>query len=100
LEEAGLAVTVAVDGLEGDRPPQDTACDVIIVGPLPPRGGDPRLVRRWRSQGLRTPVLLLTAGGSGTAPEGDDSLSVPCGLDELLSRVRALARGSEFPKPA
>ena len=66
------------------------------VGPRPPRADYGRLVRHWRGQGVRTPVLVLTAGSSATAEE---CLSVPFGLDELLARVRALARGG-VPQPA
>jgi DNA-binding response OmpR family regulator len=97
LEEEGLAVSVAPAGTGADPAATGAACDVIILGPLPPRADDGRLVRRWRSQGLRVPVLVLTSGGHCAA---DDYLSVPFGLEELLSRVQALARPAGVPQPA
>jgi DNA-binding response OmpR family regulator len=97
LREEGLAVSVAPGRAEADGTALPSACDIIILGPRPPRADDGRLIRRWRSQGLRTPVLVLTSGGGCTA---DDFLSVPFGLDELLSRIRVLARGADFPQPA
>jgi DNA-binding response OmpR family regulator len=104
LEEEGLAVTVAPGRAEVDGAELKSACDVIILGPRPPRADDGRLIRRWRGQGLRTPILVLTAGGRGAAdepgPGGDGCLSVPFGLEELLSRVRALAQGADVPQPA
>jgi two-component system OmpR family response regulator len=103
LEEEGLAVTVAPGRAEADGAALKSACDVIILGPRSPRADDGRLIRQWRGQGLRTPVLVLTAGGRGSAndpgPGGDDCLSVPFGLEDLLCRVRALARGAEAPQP-
>jgi DNA-binding response OmpR family regulator len=97
LEEEGFVVSIAADGTAGDCPALAAACDVILLGPLPPRAEGGRFVRRWQNEGLRTPVLVLTAGGSGTAEE---CLSVPFPLEELLCRVRALARRPEVSQPA
>lgn len=60
------------------------------------------LVRRWRRQGLATPVLILTARDSledrvtGLDLGADDYLIKPCQLPELAARLRALIRRSRF----
>jgi two-component system OmpR family response regulator len=56
------------------------------------------LLRRWRSAGLTTPVLILTARGSwhervlGIDGGADDYLAKPFQIEEVLARLRALIR--------
>jgi len=59
--------------------------------------------RRWRRQGGRTPILILTArAGLGDRVTGldagaDDYLAKPFDIEELLARLRALARRPPSP---
>ncbi|HEY2805879.1 MAG TPA: response regulator transcription factor [Gemmatimonadales bacterium] len=59
--------------------------------------------RRWRQRGGRTPVLMLTArAGLGDRVTGldagaDDYLGKPFAIEELMARLRALARRPPSP---
>jgi DNA-binding response OmpR family regulator len=98
LEEEGFAVDVAYDGQEGDFKARGASYDVIILDMMLPKEDGLSLLQRWRRDGLKTHVLVLTARGGiedkvrGLDSGADDYLTKPFELEELLARLRALIR--------
>jgi DNA-binding response OmpR family regulator len=98
LEEEGFAVDVAHDGEEGDYKARTAEYDVIILDLMLPKVDGLALLQRWRREGVKTHVLVLTARGNledkvrGLDLGADDYLTKPFELDELLARLRALIR--------
>jgi DNA-binding response OmpR family regulator len=72
--------------------------DVLVIDIMIPRLNGLELVRELRGQGIRTPVLLLTARDGvddrvkGLDVGADDYLVKPFAFPELLARIRALLR--------
>ena len=65
-----------------------------------------QVLERLRSEGVKTPIMMLTAKGqkedriTGFNAGADDYLPKPFDPDELLSRVRAMLRRSEAYRPS
>ncbi len=98
LEEEGFAVDLAPDGNEGDFKARSAEYDVIILDLMLPGIDGLTLLQRWRHDGLKAHVLVLTARGGiedkvrGLDLGADDYLTKPFELEELLARLRALIR--------
>jgi two-component system OmpR family response regulator len=98
LGEAGHTVDHVADGREGLFRAAGEAYDVIVLDRMLPRVDGLTIVRTLRASGVKTPVLLLTALGGiddrveGLEAGGDDYLTKPFAVAELLARVNALTR--------
>jgi len=98
LEEERHAVHVADDGAEGLRLSRTYAFDVIILDVMLPGLNGFEVARRLRKTNTRTPILMLTARDAvGDVVKGlnvgaDDYLTKPFAFEELLARLRAVAR--------
>jgi two-component system, OmpR family, response regulator len=105
LEEEDFAIDVAIDGTEGLFKIGDIGYDAAIVDLMLPRLDGWSLIEAARGQGVRTPVLILTARDlvedrvRGLNLGADDYLSKPFALAELIARVRAMIRRS-YGSPA
>jgi two-component system OmpR family response regulator len=98
LRESGHAADVAGDGETGLHMGREGPYDVMIVDRMLPRRDGLSVVQALREEGIRTPVLILSALGEvddrvkGLRAGGDDYLTKPYAYSELLARVEALAR--------
>jgi len=99
LEEEGHAVEVAGDGAAAiERATDGAPWDLVILDVMLPKGDGFHVLKEVRRQGLRMPVLMLTARDAvgdkvtGLDLGADDYLSKPFAFEEFLARVRALLR--------
>jgi DNA-binding response OmpR family regulator len=103
LEEAGYEVEVAPNARTAEQLAIGRQFDILIVDlGLPDRDGI-SLILQLRDLGMRAPVLILSARRSvddrvrGLEQGGDDYLTKPFALAELLARLRnLLKRNSPF----
>ena len=75
--------------------------DLIMLDVGLPDGDGVLLCRQWRDEGVQTPILFLTAKNeeldvvSGLDAGGNDYVTKPFRMQELLSRIRALLRRNQ-----
>src|ERR1051326_619182 len=98
FEYEGYDVLVARDGREGlDRALADHP-DLILLDIMLPKMSGLDVCRQLRSNGVDTPVIMLTARGQeidkviGLEMGADDYVTKPFSIKELLARVRAQLR--------
>lgn len=98
LSSAGFRVEAATDGEKAWFLGGTENYDLIVLDLGLPRLDGLSVLKRWRAEGVTSPVLILTARGSwkerveGIDAGADDYLPKPFRMEELLARARALVR--------
>ncbi|MDR1213163.1 MAG: response regulator transcription factor [Propionibacteriaceae bacterium] len=105
LQYVGYQVTTANDGLEALAKLSNLRADAVIMDVMMPRLNGLEATRMLRESGNDVPILVLTARDAvndrvdGLDAGGDDYMTKPFSLDELLARLRALTRRSHPAEP-
>ena len=100
LRYAGFEVATASDGKQALALADTFRPDLLVLDVMMPGLDGFGVVRRLREAGRHTPVLFLTARDaaedkvSGLTLGGDDYVTKPFSLDEVLARIRAVLRRS------
>jgi two-component system, OmpR family, response regulator len=103
LRFVGFDVDTAPGGFEALQKATSFLPDLVILDVMMPRLDGFEVCRRLRADGDETPVIFLTARHSGAdkvsgfTGGGDDYLTKPFSLDELLARVRAVLKRTRAP---
>lgn len=98
LREEGFAVDAALSSNEAEEFVALNDYDLVILDVMIPGQSGFALCKKWRSNGMRTPILFLTARDDfqdrirGLDLGGDDYMVKPFNFEEMLARVRALIR--------
>lgn len=98
LKKQRYSVDTAYDGEDGEDKAATGIYDLVILDRMLPKKDGIDILKYIRSQGIKTPVLFLTAKDTienrveGLDAGADDYLVKPFFNEELLARVRALSR--------
>jgi two-component system alkaline phosphatase synthesis response regulator PhoP len=102
LEAEGYATDVANDGAEGLEKIRANNYDLVLLDVMMPKLNGLEVCETIRRDGVTTPVLFLTVKSDaadrirGLEAGGDDYLAKPFHLKELLLRVAAILRRSDW----
>ena len=100
LRFAGFEVVAARDGQQALRLAREFRPDLMVLDVMMPGIDGFEVVRRLTLEGRRCPVLFLTARDAtadkitGLTVGGDDYVTKPFSLDEVIARIRAVLRRS------
>jgi two-component system, OmpR family, response regulator len=103
LRLAGFEVATATGGLEALQAVQRHRPDLVVLDVMLPDLDGFDVARRLRSGNTRTPVLFLTARDAthdkvtGLTLGGDDYVTKPFSLEEVIARIRAVCRRGHPP---
>ena len=103
LKQSGYAVDHSADGERALGLAQAVAYDAVVVDLMLPKLDGLSLIQHLRAEGVRSPMLILSAKASvddrvrGLQAGGDDYLTKPFAFSELLARIQALIRRATQP---
>jgi two-component system, OmpR family, response regulator len=102
LKFVGFDVRTASGGQEALTLARDWKPDLLVLDVMMPDVDGFEVTRRLRSEGRHVPVLFLTARDSvedkvtGLTIGGDDYVTKPFSLEEIVARVRAMLRRNQL----
>lgn len=98
LRDAGYAVDVSADGIEGLYLGEEFPVDLAIIDLGLPQLSGLEVIRKLRKRGRDFPILVLTARSewqdkvAGLEAGADDYVTKPFHMEELMARINALMR--------
>ncbi|HEX4173266.1 MAG TPA: response regulator transcription factor [Acetobacteraceae bacterium] len=104
LGDRGYLLDRASDGTDGLQRARTGGWDVLVVDRMLPGLDGLSVIEALRDEGVRTPVLVLSALNAvndrvrGLRAGGDDYLAKPFSLSELAARLEALLRRPAEPR--
>ena len=105
LERNHFTVDAVHNGFDAYEYASTGVYDAVILDVMMPKMDGIQVLERLRQEGVKTPIMMLTAKGqkedriTGFNAGADDYLPKPFDPDELLSRLRAILRRSEAYQP-
>ncbi len=106
LKLAGFETITAADAMMAQTLLRNTKPDLLVVDINMPMMDGFEFIERIRGNGDNTPALMLSARGDraditrGLTLGADDYVTKPFGLEELVLRIKAILRRSQFALPA
>ncbi len=101
LEFEGYQVDIAEDGAKGYEMIRTGKYNLVVLDVMLPFMSGFDICKKVRSEGVTTPIILLTAKGEeidkvlGLELGADDYMTKPFSLRELLARIKAILRRSD-----
>jgi DNA-binding response OmpR family regulator len=103
LELEGYEVDTAAEGNLGMEKILQESYDLVLLDVMLPNVSGFDICKKARNDGIETPIILLTAKGEeidkvlGLELGADDYITKPFSLRELLARIKAILRRTQFP---
>ena len=104
LEFEGYEVELAEDGTQGLDKITNNDYDLVVLDVMMPKLSGFDVCRVVREEGIKTPIILLTAKGDeidkvvGLELGADDYITKPFSVRELLARIKAVLRRGSMDK--
>ncbi|MGQ0826413.1 MAG: response regulator transcription factor [Actinomycetota bacterium] len=105
LRYEGFAVATAPNGIEAIKEASTFRPDLLVLDVMLPDRDGFELLKRLRADAAHVPVVFLTARDStedkikGLTVGGDDYVTKPFSLEELVARIRAVLRRTNGTRP-
>ncbi len=101
LEKSKYSVDIVHNGNDAWDYVSDGGYEVVVLDIMMPGLNGIEVLKKMRNNGIKTPVLMLTAKAeiedrvAGLEAGADDYLPKPFATNELIARIKALGRRSE-----